>query len=593
VKIRNLLQGSPEWLAYRAQHFNASDAPAMMGCSPYKTRAQLLRELHTGIAAEVDAGTQKRYDNGHRAEALARPLAEQIVGEDLYPVTGSEGRLSASFDGLTLDESEGFEHKAINDELRAAFRTIETLVGGDDTTPGEQLPLHHRIQMEQQLHISGARRMLFMSTGWTADGELIEEHSCWYYGNEELRAQILRGWDQFAADLAAYVLPDAAPAAPVGQAPETLPALRIEVTGQVTASNLAEFKATALGAIRSVNRELTTDQHFADAEKAVKWCADVEQRIAAAKEHALSQTASIDALFKTLDDIASESKRVRLDLDKLVTRRKSEVKDDAVAKARRALEQHIAQLNAEIAPMRVPQPVADFAAAIKGKRSISSMQDALDQVLTVAKIAAEADARGIRANVATFQAQAAGLEFLFHDLGQIVHKAADDFGALLQARIATHRAAEAQREAKRKADEEARIQAEAARQAAAMAEQQRRADAAAAEAQRQAQAALQAAAAPAPAPVVQPAPVAAPAPVLAPRPAPAVAEQATLNLGMICGRLGFTVSAAFLADVLHVQPARTDKASKLYTESQFGVICQQLVSHVGAMRELYSGEVAA
>jgi hypothetical protein len=53
------------------------------------------------------------------------------------------------------------------------------------------------------------------------------------------------------------------------------------------------------------------------------------------------------------------------------------------------------------------------------------------------------------------------------------------------------------------------------------------------------------------------------------------------------------VSAAFLADVLHVQPARTDKASKLYTESQFGVICQQLVSHVGAMRELYSGEVAA
>ncbi len=69
-------------------------------------------------------------------------------------------------------------------------------------------------------------------------------------------------------------------------------------------------------------------------------------------------------------------------------------------------------------------------------------------------------------------------------------------------------------------------------------------------------------------------------------------EPATLNLGAICGRLGFNVSAQFLADVLHVAPAKTDKASKLYTETQFGTICRQLVSHVGAMAELYAGEVA-
>lgn len=35
--------------AHRAQHHNASEAPAMMGCSPYKTRAQLVREMATGI----------------------------------------------------------------------------------------------------------------------------------------------------------------------------------------------------------------------------------------------------------------------------------------------------------------------------------------------------------------------------------------------------------------------------------------------------------------------------------------------------------------------------------------------------------------
>jgi hypothetical protein len=74
--------------------------------------------------------------------------------------------------------------------------------------------------------------------------------------------------------------------------------------------------------------------------------------------------------------------------------------------------------------------------------------------------------------------------------------------------------------------------------------------------------------------------------------APRADEPATLNLGAICGRLGFTVSAQFVADTLGVQPARTEKASKLYTETQFAVICHQLRSHVAAMAELYAGEPA-
>jgi len=118
MKLVNIVQGSPEWLAHRAKHFNASDAPAMMGCSPHKSRRQLLAEVATGITPEVDAGTQRRFNLGHRLEALARPLAEEILGEPLYPATGVEGRYSASFDGLTLGGDVVFEHKALNDELR-------------------------------------------------------------------------------------------------------------------------------------------------------------------------------------------------------------------------------------------------------------------------------------------------------------------------------------------------------------------------------------------------------------------------------------------------------------------------------------------
>ena len=43
-----LQQGTPEWHAFRAAHFSASDAPAMLGESPYKTRDQLLREKKLG-----------------------------------------------------------------------------------------------------------------------------------------------------------------------------------------------------------------------------------------------------------------------------------------------------------------------------------------------------------------------------------------------------------------------------------------------------------------------------------------------------------------------------------------------------------------
>lgn len=585
MKTHDLIQGSPEWLAYRRQNFNASDAPAMMGCSPYKTRAELLREVHTGRPADVDVATQKRFDAGHRAEALARPLAEEIIGEELYPVTGSAGRLSASFDGLTLDETQGFEHKALNAEIRAAFDAAWQQ-RAEDPEAGPFLPIYHRVQMEQQLHVSGAERILFMASEWGADGNLIEERHCWYYPDDELRANILRGWEQFERDLAAYVLPESAPAAPVGQAPEMLPALRIEITGAVTASNLAEFKASALGAIRAVNRDLQTDQHFADAEQAVKWCADVEHRLAAAKDHALSQTATIDALFKTIDDISSEARRVRLDLDKLVTRRKGELKDAEVARARDALSMHVLAVNAEISPARL-QHVAELGAAIKGLKTLDSVRAKLDAAVAAEKVRLDTRAREIRENLTHCRAAGAGLEYLFADVATLVHKPADEFRTLVAARIDTHRAAEARKEAERQAAEAARIAAaeQRARDEAAAAERQRlEADARAAEQARQDEQDredarrraldLERQAATVPAPIKM---------QIVPPSAPSQPEPATLNLGAICARLGFTVSAHFVGDVLGIQPAATDKRASLYTERQFGLICERIAAHVRSL----------
>jgi predicted phage-related endonuclease len=438
----DLIQGSPEWHAHRANHFNASDAPAMMGESPHMTRTELLQRMKTGVSPEVDPATQRRFDNGHRFEALARPLAEAIVCEELYPVTGTHGKLSASFDGLTLLESIAFEHKTLNARLRAAFERIADAVARrtlvDDVHPtlcaAQLLPVDYLIQLEHQCHVAGCEKVLFMASSWDAEGSLIEEQHCWYTPNPSLRAALLAGWAQFESDMATFV-PAVIELKPTGRAPESLPALRIEVSGAVTASNLAEFKTTALAAIRGVNLTLSTDQDFADAERSVKWCEEVESRLKAAKEHALSQTASIDALFRTIDDISTEARRVRLDLDRLVKARKEELRRAIVTRAMESLQATLSQLEQIIGHGVRISVSSDFAGVVKGKRSLASMQDAVDTELARTKIEANDIATRLQANIQSLRGATHDWTFLFPDLAHVAAQPTESFTALTAHRV--------------------------------------------------------------------------------------------------------------------------------------------------------------
>ena len=538
MKVHNVIQGSPEWLQLRAAAFTASEAPAMMGCHPTKKRNELLAEKFTGLTKEVSSYVQEKvFDPGHATEAQFRPIAEREIGDDLYPVTGStvvDGMvLLASFDGLTMDYSTGYEHKLLSEaNVHAIHETGEP-------------PIYHCWQMEHQMLVSGAQQILFATSNGTPDGAEI----CMYRSKPERRAALIAGWKQFATDLANYA--PAAPEAPkpTGKAPDTLPALRIEVTGMVTASNLAEFKETALAAIRSVNRDLTSDQDFADAEQSVKWCEEVETRLKAAKEHALSQTASIDQLFKTIDDISAEARKVRLELDKLVKARKEELRGQIVTDALRKLDEHFAKLSQRIG-LRLIGVTSDFPGVIKGKRSLASIQDAVDTELARAKIAASEMADRMEANIKSLKGEAHDWSFLFPDLATVAGKPAEDFANLLTARIGAHKQAEEQR---RQREE----QAEAARKA-------REAEAAAKAAQVVQQAA---------------APVVAPADLVVAQKAP-VATGATIKLGKINACLApIQITQAGLSQ-LGFDPVGKEGAAVLYRESDFPAICTALINHI-------------
>lgn len=448
MKIHNVAQGSPEWLALRAEHFTASEAPAMMGCSKYQSRTELLAQKKTGLTPEIDAFTQKNFDRGHATEALARPIVEQMIGEELYPVVGSKGQYLSSMDGLSMLGDIVLEHKLWNAELVDQVKAC-------DLSPT------YYWQLEQQLMVSGAEYAIFVCSDGTEENMVHMEYRA-VPGRAE---QLVAGWKQFEQDLAEFVAPAPKQVEAAGKAPDSLPALRIEVTGMVTASNLALFKSHALSVIGSINRDLVTDQDFADAEQTVKWCKDVEGRIQAAKQHALSQTASIEELFRTLDDIGEETRTTRLNLDKLVKAMKDNRRAEILNGAANALNDHITAINKRLGSFQISSFRADFAGAMKGKRTISSLQDAADSELARAKIEINAQADAIHANMVSYKELADGFEFLFSDIQGFIGKSNDDFCSLVRLRISDHKVAEEKRlEAERlriRAEEQAKAERDA------------------------------------------------------------------------------------------------------------------------------------
>ena len=437
----NFVQGSAEWLAFRASKYNASEASAMLGISKYQTRTELLQMKATGISPDVSPATQRIFDDGHRLEALARPFAEKIIGEDLFSPTVSavvDGLpLSASFDGVTMFEDCIWEHKTLNKEL------AESLSVG-------QIPNQYKPQIEQQLLIMGAERCLFMASNGTEESAVY----AWYESDPQMRSQLIEGWKQFEADLSNFEIANA-PSIVVGKAPDELPALRIELTGMVTASNLKVFEDSALAVIDTVKTTLSTDQDFADAKKAVKWCGEVEEAVAAAKKQALSQTQSIDELFSSLDRISAHARETRLKVNKLVQAQELLVKTTIKQKAEIALAEHIAGINRTLGQVALPNVHVDFAGAMKSKRTIASLQDAVDTELARAKIDASQAADSIRINLSSMAELAVDHAFLFSDIQQLVTKANDDLVTLIKFRISEHQKAEqAKADAKRIAEEQ-------------------------------------------------------------------------------------------------------------------------------------------
>lgn len=463
MRVIQTVQGSDSWHQLRNQRFTASEAAAACGDHKYMTRNDLLKQKATGIVPDVDAHQQRIFDQGHRFEEMARSIAEEIIGEELFPCTcedDSETYL-ASMDGMDMLGLAGWEHKTINESLRHAN--------------AETLEDHYKWQMDHQMMVTGAEKILFMAS----DGTKEDCNWFWYERDESRIKRLIAAWEQFAADLSQYEAPEPEQPKAEGKAPDALPALSVQVQGMVTASNLREFEESARATLANINTDLQTDQDFADAEKAIKFCKEVESRLKATKDQVIGQMVSVDEVIRMIDSLDQDFRDRRLSLNKDVKAKKEARKLEILNAAREAWNAHIGAVEKDLEAQAGGLPVtlnvsnADFAGAMKGKKTIASLQSACDDELARAKIEVNDTAELIRGNIEQLNEHAGDYKFLFNDFGMICQKPADDFAAVVKARIADHKEAERQRleaererirqeeEAKARRDAEEREQAKA------------------------------------------------------------------------------------------------------------------------------------
>jgi putative phage-type endonuclease len=458
MNIHNLVQGTAEWLAYRSERFNASDAPAMMNCSPYKTRTQLLNERKTGLTPEVDTHTQRIFNDGHRYEELARPLAEKILGEDLYPVTGSIDFLSASFDGLTMDESIAWEHKSLNDKLRAVNSV-------------EDLPLNYRVQMEQQLLVSGAEKCLFMATKWDND-ELVDEKHFFYSSDDKLRDDIIFGWEQFKTDLEDHEV-KAVVELPKADAIMDLPAVIVQVKGELTLCNMGDVRPQFDDFLANAITIMVTDEDFAMAEEESKLARKTAKRCLDTAKGVVDQTSSISEVTRELELYASKFNALALSQEKAVKTQKEARKVAIMSDAVIAFQAYKNVIEDKIKPIRLEVSKTDFAGAMKNKRTIASLEDAVASELASAKIEADRVSNEILEKLNYLNEEAKNLKFLFTDLQSIIYMQKEHYEMTIRVRIDSYKKAEADKleaqrmqielDAKRKAEAEQAEKLEAER----------------------------------------------------------------------------------------------------------------------------------
>lgn len=138
MKLINLAQGSPEWLAFRRFKIGASDAAAVLGISPWKTPLQLWEEKINGTETAQNAAMTR----GKNLEETARVFFNKLLKANFHPIVAQHDEhdwMIASLDGFDPGLNALVEIKC-------------------PSKIGEEIPAHYYAQMQHQFAVTGLEK---------------------------------------------------------------------------------------------------------------------------------------------------------------------------------------------------------------------------------------------------------------------------------------------------------------------------------------------------------------------------------------------------------------------------------------------------
>jgi putative phage-type endonuclease len=170
-QIVDLDQASDAWLDWRKTGLGSSDAPALLGESPWKTREQLFQEKLVeywghrapissaqfqairAAMAEREGKNDSAKNRGKKLEPVARAEFEALTGVAMPPVCGHHARreyLKVSLDGWHAGRRAFLEIKAPNQKSHG------------DALDG-RVPANYKAQLLHQFLVTGATSCWYQS----------------------------------------------------------------------------------------------------------------------------------------------------------------------------------------------------------------------------------------------------------------------------------------------------------------------------------------------------------------------------------------------------------------------------------------------
>jgi len=147
AQVIDLEQGSQEWLDFRKRHITATDASAIMGVNPWKTKIQL---YHEKLSNDPPMVPNERMQRGLDLEPIARELFALQTGFHTTPKVFVKDWQMASLDGISE-----FGEIILEIKCPGAKDHAIALSG--------KVPDHYYPQLQHQIYVCGVNSAYYYS----------------------------------------------------------------------------------------------------------------------------------------------------------------------------------------------------------------------------------------------------------------------------------------------------------------------------------------------------------------------------------------------------------------------------------------------